>query len=208
MIGGASATCHPPHVSLRAEHVRQTRAALVAAARRLFGEQGYASTSVEQVAAEAGVTIGALYHHFATKTALFETVFEEVHVELLEASGRAAAKGTDPLDQLARAFESWLDAVLEPAVQRIAITDATGVLGLERYTELDEQYAFGAIVAALKAAKASGDLQVKDPETVARLLLGALTRGGMLIANATDPKRTRNAVARSLRELLAGLTAP
>lgn len=194
-------------MSLRAEHVRQTRAALVAAARRRFGEHGYASTSVEQVAADAGVTIGALYHHFKTKTALFETVFEELHKELLDASARAAAKGTDPVDQLARAFEAWLDAVLEPAVQRIAITDATGVLGLERYTELDERYAFGAIVAALKAAKASGHVEVKDPETVARLLLGALTRGGMLIANASDPKRTRTAVARSLRELLAGLVA-
>jgi AcrR family transcriptional regulator len=192
-------------VSLRAEHVRQTRAALVAAARRLFGEQGYASTSVEQIAADAGVTIGALYHHFATKTALFETVFEELHIELLDASARAATKGSDPLDQLARAFESWFDAVLDPAIQRIAITDATAVLGLERFTELDEKYAFGAIVAGLKAAKAAGDVQVKDPETVARLLLGALTRGGMLIANAGDPTRTRNAVARSLRELLAGL---
>jgi len=192
-------------VSLRAEHVRQTRAALVAAARRLFGEQGYASTSVEQIAAEASVTIGALYHHFATKTALFETVFEELHIELLDASARAAAKGKDPLDQLACAFEAWFDAVLDPAIQRIAITDATAVLGLERFTELDEKYAFGAIVAGLKTAKAAGHVQVKDPETVARLLLGALTRGGMLIANASDPKRTRNTVARSLRELLAGL---
>jgi AcrR family transcriptional regulator len=194
-------------VSLRAEHVRQTRAALVAAARRRFGEHGYAATSVEQVAADAGVTIGALYHHFATKTALFETVFEEVHIELLDASGRAAAKGTDPLDQLARAFDAWFDAIVDPALQRIAITDATAVLGLERYTELDERYAFGAIVAALKTAKTAGAVVVRDPETVARLLLGALTRGGMLIASSTNPKRTRTAVSRSMRELLGGLSS-
>ena len=191
--------------SLRAQHVQETRAALVAAARDLFGRKGYAATSVETIAAEAGVTIGALYHHFRTKTALFESVFEQLHIELLEVSGRAAASGTDPLDMLARAFEAFLDAVLEPAVQRIAITDATAVLGLERYTELDEKYAFGAIVDALKAARTQGAVSVKDPETVARLLLGALTRGGMLIANSKEPRRTRNAVARSLRELLAGL---
>lgn len=187
--------------------MKQTRAALLAAARELFGRDGYAATSVEDIAARAGVTIGALYHHFPNKTALFETVFEELHVELLADSGRAARKGKDPIDQLARAFEAFLDAVLDPSVQRIAITDATGVLGLERYTELDERYAFGAIVESLKAAKASGAVSVRDPETVARLLLGALTRGGMLIANAEDPRRTRNAVARSLRELLAGFAA-
>ena len=191
--------------SLRAEHVRQTRAALVAAARELFGRNGYAGTPVEEIASRAGVTIGALYHHFPTKTALFETVFEELHVELLDSSGKAARRGRDPIDQLARAFESFLDAVLDPAVQRIAITDATAVLGLERYIELDERYAFGAIVAALEAAKADGAVTTRDPETAARLLLGAITRGAMLIANAEDPRRTRNAVARSLRELLAGL---
>jgi AcrR family transcriptional regulator len=196
-----------PKPSLRAQHVQETRAALVAAGRLLFGRDGYAATSVDDLAAEAGVTIGALYHHFPTKTALFETVFEQLHMELLDAGARAAAKGRDPIDQLARAFEAFLDAVLEPDVQRIAITDATAVLGLERYTELDERYAFGAIVAALGAARSAGALRVRDPETVARLLLGALTRGGMLIANSPDPKRTRNAVARSLRELLAGLSA-
>jgi len=187
--------------------VKRTRAALVAAARDLFGRDGYAATPVEDIAARAGVTIGALYHHFPNKQALFETVFEELHLELLGACGRAAAQGKDPVDRLGRAFDAWFDAVLDARVQRIAITDATAVLGLERYTELDERYAFGAIVDALKEAKAAGAVSVRDPETVARLLLGALTRGGMLIANAEDPRRTRNAVARSLRELLAGFAA-
>ncbi len=61
--------------SLRAEQVAQTRAALVAAGRRLFGENGFRGTSVEDLAREARVTTGALYHHFPTKTALFEAVF-------------------------------------------------------------------------------------------------------------------------------------
>ena len=61
--------------SLRAEQVAQTRAALVAAGRRLFGENGFGATSVEDLAREARVTTGALYHHFPTMTALFEAVF-------------------------------------------------------------------------------------------------------------------------------------
>jgi len=83
----------------------------------------------------------------------------------------------------------------EPHVQQVIITDAPAVLGLARFTELDERYAFSAMTATLRAVSA-GTLQVEDPETLARLLLGALTRGGMLIANSPHPAQTRNTVAR------------
>jgi hypothetical protein len=79
------------------------------------------------------------------------------------------------------------------------------VLGLARFTDLDERYAFNAIVAALEAADDAGALRVEDPETLARLLLGALTRGGMLIAGSPEPIATRNAVAKTLRSMLNGL---
>lgn len=191
--------------SLRAEQVRQTRAALLAAGRRLFGRDGFAATSVEDLARQARVTTGALYHHFPNKTALFETVFEGVHAEMLQASGRAAAGASDALEALSRGFEEFLDAVLEPDVQQILVTDAPAVLGLARFTELDERYAFPEIVAALRAATAAGQLAVEDPETIARMLLGALDRGAMLIAGSEEPGRTRDAVARAIRALLAGL---
>ena len=78
-------------LSLRAEQVAQTRAALVAAGRQLFGQRGFADTSVEEIARQARVTTGALYHHFPTKAALFEAVFEQFHAEILQAAGRTAA---------------------------------------------------------------------------------------------------------------------
>jgi AcrR family transcriptional regulator len=196
-----------PSPSLRAEQVAQTRAALIAAARRLFARDGFAAASVEDLAREARLTTGALYHHFPTKTALFEAVFETIHTELMAASIRAAAGARDEVELLALGFEAFLDAVLEPEVQRIIITDAPAVLGLARFTELDERYAFAAISDALAAAAAAGSLRVEDPDTLARLLLGALTRGGMLIANSPDPPQTRDAVAASLRGLLLGLSA-
>ena len=77
--------------------------------------------------------------------------------------------------------------------------------GLARFTELDERHAFGAIVAALEAAADSGALRADDPQTLARLLLGMLTRGGMLIASSAEPVATRNAVAATLRAILDGL---
>jgi hypothetical protein len=91
-------------------------------------------------------------------------------------------------------------------MQRILIIDGPAVLGLARYTDLDEQYAHSAIVHALTAAAHAGTITVDDPETTTRLLLGALTRGAMLIANSPDPVQTRHAVARAMRALLSSFT--
>lgn len=192
--------------SLRAEQVAQTRAALVAAGRRLFGENGFRGTSVEDLAREARVTTGALYHHFPTKTALFEAVFVQAHTELMTASTQAAMDAKDGLDELALGFDAFLDGVLQPDVQRILVLDGPAVLGLARYTELDEQYAYAVIVGSLKEAAKAGTIEIDDPETATRLLLGALTRGAMLIANSTSPVKTRHAVAKSMRALLNSFT--
>jgi AcrR family transcriptional regulator len=196
-----------PRSTLRSEQVAQTRASLVAAGRKLFGLEGFAATSVEDLAAEARVTTGALYHHFPTKTALFEMVFETIHQELLESSVNAGVGAPDEIEFLSLALESFLDAVLDPCVARIIITDAPAVLGLVRFTELDERYALAPTVSALQAAISSGALRIEDPETLARLMFGALTRGAMLIAGSSDPSSTRDAVARTIRAILAGLSA-
>ena len=191
--------------SLRADQVMQTRAALVAAARVRFGRHGFSETSVDDIAREARVTTGALYHHFPTKTALFEAVFEQLHEESLAQSAAAAAGGQDDLDRLARGADAFLDSVLDPEVQRIVIVDAPAVLGPQRFTELDERYAFSAIVELLDGARSAGLVRTEDPETLARLLIGAMTRGALLIANSPTPRSTRDAVSVSFRALLAGL---
>jgi AcrR family transcriptional regulator len=199
--GGVGDDARP---SLRADQVQQTRAALIAAGRHLFGRDGFAATSVDDLARQARLTTGAMYHHFPNKTALFEAVFEDVHAELLRASMRAAetpeARAAGPLELLARGCDAFLDAVLEPEVQRIVIIDAPAVLGLERFTELDERYALTAMVLALEAAEA------EDPETIARLVMGALTRGAMLIALSDTPRQIRDRVSEGLRSLLGGIS--
>jgi AcrR family transcriptional regulator len=198
----------PGHrASLRAEQVAQTRAALVAAGRRLFGTRGFAATSVEDIAREARVTTGALYHHFPTKAAVFEAVFEQVHQDLLQASAQAAEGTSGPVELIEAGFGAFLDAVLEPEVQRIVVTDAPAVLGLARFIELDERYAYAATVAAFEAADATGAMTIADPGTLARLLFGALTRAGLLIASSAQPKATRDAVAATLRTMISGFAA-
>jgi AcrR family transcriptional regulator len=184
---------------MRAEQVRQTQAALISAGRRLFGQYGFAATSVEDLARDAQVTTGALYHHFQNKTALFETVFAEVHTELLEASARSADGAPDDLESLVRGLDAFLDAIAQPDVQQILITDGPAVLGVDRFAEMDEP--FTRFVAAF------GTLPVPDPEIATRMLLGALTRGGMLIARSADPVAARDTVTQVVRAMLAGLSA-
>jgi AcrR family transcriptional regulator len=192
------------HPSLRSEQVAQTRAALVTAGRRLFGANGFATTSVEDIAREARLTTGALYHHFPTKAAVFEAVFEQVHADLLAASAAAAPNADDAVELLVAGFGAFLDEMLNPEVARIIVTDAPAVLGLARFTELDERYALAATVAALDAANESGALVIDDPQTLALLLFGALTRAGLLIASSPEPTATRDAVAATLRALISG----
>jgi AcrR family transcriptional regulator len=190
--------------SLRSEQVAQTRAALVTAGRRLFGANGFAATSVEDIAREARVTTGALYHHFPTKAAVFEAVFEQVHADLGAATLAAVTEATDAVELLVAGIGVFLDQMLEPQVARIVVTDAPAVLGLARFTELDERYALAATIAALEAANESGALAVDDPPTLARLLFGALVRAGLLIASSPEPTATRDAVAAALRAMITG----
>jgi len=196
----------PPRPSRRAEQVEATRLALVAAARTRFGRDGFAATSVDDVAADAGVTIGALYHHFGTKAGLFETVFEQVQVELLEgAMTAAAAVGPSPLAMLRKAFSAFLDAVLQPDVQQIVLVDGPAVLGLARYTEIDERYSYAGVRDTLQAAADASEITAFDIDTMAHVLLGACTQGGLLIARSPHQRKARRAVGRTIDELLDGL---
>jgi AcrR family transcriptional regulator len=190
--------------SLRSEQVAQTRAALVTAGRRLFGANGFAATSVEDIARDARVTTGALYHHFPTKAAVFEAVFEQVHADLGAATLASVPEPADAVELLVTGVGAFLDLMLEPEVARIIVTDAPAVLGLARFTELDERYALAPTIAALQAANDSGALAIDDPPTLARLLFGALTRAGLLIASSPEPTATRDAVAATLRAIITG----
>lgn len=190
--------------SLRAEQVAQTRQALIDAARTRFGAAGYAATSIDDIARDARVTIGALYHHFRTKAALFEAVFEQAHAQMLEAVEALALRATTPAAVLTAAVDGFLDALLDPASQRILIIDAPAVLGVSRFTELDEKDAFGPLAEAIRAS----GLTARQPEVLARLMFGMLTRAGMLIATAADPRQARDEIAATMSEIILALGPP
>src|SRR4029453_4611979 len=126
-----------------------TRAALVAAARKLFVANGYFATGTEDIVAEAAVgTRGALYHHFADKQDLFRAVFAQVQTDL--AAATVINERDDPLDMLTAALQQFLDASAEnAAVQQALLIDGPAVLGWEEWRDLEAQYGLGAITAML-----------------------------------------------------------
>jgi AcrR family transcriptional regulator len=191
-----------------AERSAATRSALIAAARPLFAERGYGGVGTEEVVRAAGVTRGALYHHFrGGKKDLFRAVAETVEGEVVERIATGALAAADPYEALERGADEWLIACSEPEVQRITLMDAPSVLGWAEWRALGEQYGLGVLEAALRAAMDSGQLAEAPTRPLAHLLLGALDEAGLVVARADDVEATRAEMAALLRRLLAGLRA-
>ncbi|HMO08172.1 MAG TPA: TetR family transcriptional regulator [Paracoccaceae bacterium] len=156
----------------RSETAADTRAALVATARRAFADEGFGAVALDALADRAGVTRGALHHHFGNKAGLFEAVLREVDAELscdMQAAWDAAG---DPWAGFQACFHAYLDAALAPDRRRILFQDAPAVLGLKAVDILMES-GFGELVADLRAQMAAGRVRALDPEALAHMLNGA-----------------------------------
>lgn len=193
--------------SRKAERSEATRSALVTAARALFAERGYAETGTEEIVQRAGVTRGALYHHFRDKRDLFRAVVEEMEGEVTQSIAAAAFAVTDPVEQLRAGSQAFLDACLDPAVQRIILQDGPSVLGLEGWREIEARYGFALLRGALQAAMEAGTIERQAVDALAHLLLGALSEAALTIVRAEDVASARAEVGTTLQRLLEGLRA-
>ncbi len=193
----------------QAERSGATRAALIGAARALFAERGYGGIGTEEIVRAAGVTRGALYHHFDGKRELFEAVYEQIEVELARriADGALSGGATDPLAAMRLGAEMFLRACTETDVQRIVLIDGPSVLGWDRWREIAAEHGLGLIEATLRAAIEAGAIREQPVRPLAHLLMGALDEAAMLVARAEDPERMRAEVGRTLDTLLAALSA-
>jgi AcrR family transcriptional regulator len=194
----------------QAERSEATRGALIEAARSLFADRGYAGVGTEEIVRAAGMTRGALYHHFADKRELFEAVYVQVEKELSEriADGALSATPESPLGGMRAGAEMFLDACTEPDVQRIVLLDGPSVLGWARWREIAAAHGLGLIEGSLEAAMAAGAIAERPIRPLAHLLMGALDEAAMLIAQAEDPDAMRDEVAQTLDVLLAALSVP
>jgi AcrR family transcriptional regulator len=189
----------------QASRSQATRAALVAAARELFAERGYAGVGTEEIVRRAGVTRGALYHHFEGKRELLEAAYEQIETELAQRIAERALASSDPLAGMRAGLELFLEACLEPEVQRIVLLDAPAVLGWDRWREIAASRGLGLLEASLQAAIDAGQIEAQPVKPLAHVLMGALDEAAMLVAGAEDPEAMRTEVAATLDRILDGL---
>lgn len=200
-----------PARTAKAEQSEATRTALIATARELFAERGYAAVGTEEIVRATGVTRGALYHHFAGKRELFAAVYEDVERQLVERqlveriAASAISSAGDPLQALHAGAQAFLDACEDPAVRRIALVDAPSVLGWEQWREIGLRYGFGLVQGTVQAAMDAGLIDPQPVLPLAHLLLGAIDEGAMLIARADDGGETRAQVGASVTRFLDAL---
>jgi len=170
------------------------------AARRLFTERGYDAVGTEEIVRAAGVTRGALYHHFGGKAELLEAVYERLEAESTERVARVVlgSELESPLEAMKAGAEAFLDECAEPELQRIVLHDAPAVLGWDRWREIAAANGLGLIEASLAAAIEAGEIRPLPVKQAAHLLLGALDEAAMLIARAPARRAEVSAVLLAL----------
>jgi len=191
----------------QAERSAATQQALLEAARRLWGERGYAEVSTPEIAEAAGVTRGAMYHQYADKAALFRAVIEAMDVEIIERlqTEVAAAQPKTPADTMHAMANAWLDIAGEPEVRQLMLLDAPSVIGWREYREMSESNSVQRAEALLKAAIDAGQLRPQPLRPLALVLLGALEEAAIYLAGAEDPAQARDEVRAVVRDLIDGI---
>ncbi|GII75764.1 TetR family transcriptional regulator [Sphaerisporangium rufum] len=189
------------------ERTDRTTAALVAAARELFGRDGYAATGIDAVAAAGGVTKGAAYHHFQNKAALFRAVFVHEQRRISARLEQAAAAEPDSWSALLRGCLTFLEHCLDPTFRQVVLLDGPAVLGWETVREIEREHTLRVLTAGIGAAIADGRMAGGDPLVRAQLMFGALCEAGMLLARAGDPAGALPAVAAEAARLLGSVAA-
>jgi AcrR family transcriptional regulator len=185
-----------------------TRQRLVAAARGLFAERGYAGVATEEIVQAAGVTRGALYHQFRDKADLFAAVAETIQAEIAHqiTTGAQADGPTDPMAALHAGTRRFLEACADPTVERILLLDGPAVLGWQAWRDLADRYGLGLLQHALQVAIDAGAITPQPVAPLAHVLIGALDEGALYVARAEDPAAARQECTAILQQLLDGLT--
>lgn len=170
----------------RAAQGRATRSQLIEVATRLFAEHGYEGTSIEAVLSAAGVSRGALYHHFAGKEALFEAVISAVSDRVTAELAGAIRDRADPVDAMRTAALAWVSLAGDPVIQRIVLVDAPSVLGWDRWRAMDDGRTLGTLRAMLQAVSDSGRLPPDLVGPFAHMIMAALDEISLVTARAAD----------------------
>ena len=190
----------------RASMMEETRLKLIAAGRRAFADKGFAAASMDDLTAAAGLTRGALYHHFGDKKGLLAAVVAQIDGEMAERARLAGEKATTGGAALEAQGVAYIEAALDPEVQRIVLLDGPAFLGdpsqwPSQCTCLEETRM------ALANMSEAGLLKPVDIEAAARLLNGAALNAALWVAASDDPHATLPKALDAFRLISSGFLA-
>ncbi|MFE3451728.1 TetR/AcrR family transcriptional regulator [Nonomuraea sp. NPDC059194] len=192
--------------NVRAAQREQTRLTLLRESRRLFASRGYPAVGLSEIVRAAGVTKGALYHHFDSKAELFRAVLEQVQQEVGERVAATADAEDDPWKQLVAGCQAFLAASADPDAQQIMLVDGPAVLGWNEWRALDEAASARHLSEALAGLMAAGVIAAQPVAPLTRLLSGAMNEAALWLASTADPRDladTQAALSRLLESLRA-----
>ena len=190
----------------RSAMMEETRIKLIAAGRRAFAEKGFAASSMDDLTAAADLTRGALYHHFGDKKGLLAAVVAEIDGELAGRARRAGAAAGTGWAALEAQGAAYIEAALDPEVQRIVLLDGPAFLG-DPSQWPSQSSCLEETRTALAALSGAGILKPVDLEAAARLLNGAALNAALWVASSDDPAGTLPKALEAFRHLASGLLA-
>jgi AcrR family transcriptional regulator len=188
----------------QAQRRATTTRALLDAARSLFAEKGYHGTAAEEIVRRAGLTRGALYHHFEDKKDLFRVVVDEMEGEIDEEIEAAERAQSGLPEAVMAGYRAFVDAVLDPEMRRTFFLEGPAVLGWE-WREIDARHAVGKIEEGLEALIAEGFVEPQPIGPLARLINGTLLEAAFFVAASEDPEAARDEVWAAMERLVGGL---
>jgi AcrR family transcriptional regulator len=183
------------------ERTEKTKAALIAAARALFVEKGYAETSTPEIVTTAGITRGALYHHFEDKRALFRAVVQDEALAVTRAIEQATPERLVPLDALIAGSNAYIDAMRVTGRTRLLLIEGPTVLGFKDMKELDEETTTLSLKQGLEAALNPDTSSSAAVDALADILSAAFDRAALAIDAGGDAKRYRAAIAYLIKRI-------
>jgi len=190
----------------RQDYSSSTKRALIESATELFTERGYAGTSLDEVVAAARVTKGALYHHFASKLALFESVFLQIQKDSTDEISQVLSKVKDPWERAEVGLSTFLEVCRRPEFRRICMQEGPVALGHERWQEAEREASFGivrsTVVSLLDAV--SDDLKPLA-EAFSVVFYGAMRSSAEYVADAEDPDEASDEVLATIGAILLGM---
>jgi AcrR family transcriptional regulator len=189
----------------QAERRAETTAAILEAARKLFATQGFEATSIDDIAAKAGVAKGAVYHHFESKEEIFTRVLDAVQAGIAATPPPASLRRiADPLDRMAAAVLNYLNTATEPGIKRILLIDGPAVVGWRKWREIDDRY-FGQGARTAVAHILGNTASEAEIDAMTHIVMGAIMEAALVCATAPDARKAAREMTAALRRLSEGL---